>query len=230
MSAVSLTVSKVHFPVTTLGPGKRLGLWVQGCSIQCKGCCSADTWRQGKGLIAIPDLMTQLAGWLDLAEGITISGGEPFDQPEALEYLLQEIRKVSDADILLYSGYSFQALKQHNIVTSELIDCLISEPYDATIPSDSIMYGSGNQRCNPITKLGQRVMAQWEEGTIDQARNPQRGQPKFDIMFESGQQVWLAGLPKQGDLVRLEQLLEAQGHSIQTTLDASTKRMKKSGE
>ena len=38
-----LALSRMHFPVTTLGPGNRIGIWVQGCTIRCPGCVSADT-------------------------------------------------------------------------------------------------------------------------------------------------------------------------------------------
>ncbi|HAU1321526.1 TPA: radical SAM protein, partial [Legionella pneumophila] len=46
-------ISRVHFPVTTLGPGHRIGIWFQGCSIRCPGCISTDTWNINKGEIEI---------------------------------------------------------------------------------------------------------------------------------------------------------------------------------
>ena len=42
---MKLQLNKAHFPVTALGPGRRIGIWVQGCSIQCPGCVSLDTWK-----------------------------------------------------------------------------------------------------------------------------------------------------------------------------------------
>ena len=53
-----LYLSRIHFPVTTLGPGRRIGIWFQGCSIRCKGCVSADTWGTGKGGVSIDEIMT----------------------------------------------------------------------------------------------------------------------------------------------------------------------------
>ena len=67
----SIAISRVHFPVTTLGPRRRLGIWMQGCSIRCPGCISADTWATGRGVVALPQLLCQIAPWLDEAEGIT---------------------------------------------------------------------------------------------------------------------------------------------------------------
>src|SRR4029077_956889 len=43
-SQATLELNKAHWPVTVLGPGRRIGLWVQGCTIRCRGCVSQDTW------------------------------------------------------------------------------------------------------------------------------------------------------------------------------------------
>jgi anaerobic ribonucleoside-triphosphate reductase activating protein len=107
----SITLSRLHFPVTTLGPGKRIGIWLQGCSIRCPGCISADTWSATEGLTTTEAVIEALLPWLPDAEGITISGGEPFDQPEALQILLRELRCLSPLDIL-GSVYIVSATKQ----------------------------------------------------------------------------------------------------------------------
>ena len=105
-----LNLSRIHFPVTTLGPGKRIGIWFQGCSIRCKGCISADTWGTEKGRVSIDEVIKVISNWLDTAEGITLSGGEPFEQPEALELLLTQLRTRTNIDILVYSGHSFEKI------------------------------------------------------------------------------------------------------------------------
>jgi anaerobic ribonucleoside-triphosphate reductase activating protein len=57
----------------------------------------------------IDDLMKKISPPLRLADGITISGGEPFEQFTALEALLQTLRPQlkSNADVLVYSGLRF---------------------------------------------------------------------------------------------------------------------------
>jgi anaerobic ribonucleoside-triphosphate reductase activating protein len=79
----SIALSRLHFPVTTLGPGRRIGIWLQGCSIRCPGCISADTWAAAQGQTTTEAVVDAIILWLPDAEGITVSGGEPFDQPEA---------------------------------------------------------------------------------------------------------------------------------------------------
>lgn len=92
---MKLALSRVHFPVTTLGPGRRLGIWVQGCSIRCPGCISSDTWAKRAADVEIAELLDLVRPWLHECDGITISGGEPFEQLEALEQLLHAIRQLS---------------------------------------------------------------------------------------------------------------------------------------
>ena len=85
-----IDISRAHYPVTTLGVGRRIGIWFQGCSIRCKGCVSQDTWATDPSK-AIP--VGALLGWCKMVapegpDGVTISGGEPFDQPAGLSALL----------------------------------------------------------------------------------------------------------------------------------------------
>src|SRR5260370_30553154 len=101
----SIALSRIHFPVTTLGPGRRIGIWFQGCSIRCPGCISMDTWAQDRGITTIDEVINAIAQWIPAADGITISGGEPFDQPVALIELLNKLRLLSAADVLAFTSY-----------------------------------------------------------------------------------------------------------------------------
>lgn len=203
----SITVSRLHFPVTTLGPGRRLGIWLQGCSIQCPGCISVDTWSTKQGLTTTGEVVQALLPWLPNAEGITISGGEPFDQPEALAALLLDLRRLSPVDILLYSGYSFDELAgwfQHN---PGLVDALISEPYDERASQTLALRGSDNQRFHFLTELGRTRFTEWDRLTVP-------GDHCFDVMFDKDGIVWLAGIPARDDFRLLEQALRADGHTV----------------
>ena len=57
---------------------------------------------------------------------ITISGGEPFDQPEALVALLAQVHLLSECSILVYSGYPFETLLDKHPQVLAAIDVLIS--------------------------------------------------------------------------------------------------------
>ncbi len=109
---MNLHLSRWHFPVTSLGPGRRIGIWFQGCTIHCPGCVSVDTWPLNRGLTSVHELIQSLEPYLSEAEGITISGGEPFLQMEALEDLLRQLRQYrTGSDILVYSGFSWSEIE-----------------------------------------------------------------------------------------------------------------------
>src|SRR5688572_31286206 len=105
---MTISLSRVHFPITTLGFGRRIGVWFQGCSIQCPGCVSHDTWAFGRGQTTVDLVCDTLAANLNQADGVTISGGEPFDQPAALEALLRWLRGRFAGDVLVFSGYPWE--------------------------------------------------------------------------------------------------------------------------
>jgi len=214
---MDLSLSRVHFPVTTLGPGQRLGIWFQGCSIRCPGCISADTWGPGQRRLSTAQLLDQITPWLDVADGITISGGEPFDQFDALIRLLQGLRRLSQVDILVYSGYSLEHLDDQLRQASGLIDALISDPYDEAISQTMALRGSDNQRLNLLTPLGRARLSDFERllMTTDKA---------LDLMFDETGSVWMAGIPRRGDLLRLRDLLQDQGHQLQISAHATRRR------
>jgi anaerobic ribonucleoside-triphosphate reductase activating protein len=207
---LDIALSRLHFPVTTLGPGQRVGIWFQGCKIRCPGCVSIDTWAEGKGVTVVSEVLVALAPWLEQADGITISGGEPFDQPEALECLLRGVSRTSVQDVLVYSGYPFELLADLPIVSSGLIDALITDPFVVEAPQTLPLRGSDNQRLHLLTDLGRRNFAQFQTSSPTP-------KPSLDVMFDADGTVWIAGIPKPGDLHRLRDLLGHQGHEIRTT-------------
>ena len=212
-----LYLSRIHFPVTTLGPGRRIGIWFQGCSIRCKGCVSADTWGTGKGGVSIDKSMAVITPWLNDADGITISGGEPFDQPEALANLLAKIRSKTSIDILVYSGHPFEKIAPIVDQCKGYIDAVISDPYEEKTPQTLALRGSDNQRLHCLTPLGITRFSQFDRTLKPSDKN-------FDIMFEEEGAIWLAGIPRHDDMRRLKTILEKEGHIAITTQDERSTR------
>ena len=184
---MEIEISRVHYPVTTLGPGNRVGIWLQGCSIHCKGCISRDTWQFGINKIALAELEKVLKLWLPQCDGITISGGEPFDQEAQLIELLNFLKPYNKS-ILLYSGYPYAFLKDKNIVRNKLIDVLISEPYDHLETQTKRLLGSDNQKLHFITDLGEIDFKTYLEQPFHK---------KLDVQITEDT-VWMAGIPLNG--------------------------------
>lgn len=204
---MEISLSRLHFPVTTLGPGQRIGIWVQGCTLHCKGCLSPDTWhRRDKG-ISIANVMDQLKQWLPVADGITISGGEAFEQADALHALLIELHENFQGDILVYSGYEWSDIKHKVSEMDGLIDALISGPYDIEAPQTLALRGSDNQLLHRLTPLGEARFAQYE-------RQLTINDKVLDIALDETGRIFLTGIPQRHDMSRLQKLLEQQETSL----------------
>lgn len=215
MSA-TLDLSRVHFPVTALGPGRRLGVWFQGCSIRCAGCISADTWGPGRRRITVEQLLEQVRPWLAEADGVTLSGGEPFDQPDALLELLAGLRQRPDLDILVYSGHPLERLAPLLARADGLIDTLVSDPFEQPRSQTLALRGSDNQRLSLLTALGRARFAAFE-------RPLQPEDKVLDLMFDDDGSVWMAGIPRRDDLLRLRDVLRDQGHRLQVSADVASR-------
>jgi anaerobic ribonucleoside-triphosphate reductase activating protein len=207
-----VAISRVHFPVTTLGPGARLGIWFQGCSIRCPGCISADTWHQKTERILVSELLAAVSDFARAADGVTISGGEPFEQPEALGELLAGLTSFlkPGSDVLVYSGLPFASLAPWLATWDGLVDAVISEPFEAETPQTRPLMGSDNQILHALTPLGRERFAEYQR--------PRDGRDdRLDVMFDEDGTAWMAGVPRRGDLERLRTLLSSQGTVIHTT-------------
>jgi anaerobic ribonucleoside-triphosphate reductase activating protein len=207
---MNIALSRIHFPVTTLGPGRRVGIWLQGCRIRCPGCVSLDTWAEGKGQTTINKVVESVAAWLSEADGVTISGGEPFDQSEALAALLNGLDLTAAQDVLVYSGYPFEKLETLAAVRQGRIDALISDPFLLGAAQTLQLRGSDNQRLHLLTELGRERFSEYQTPRHASA-------PSLDVMFDDDGTVWLAGIPRQGDMESLRDILSSQGHGIRTT-------------
>lgn len=210
MSGSSIRISRLHFPVRALGPGNRIGIWVQGCSIRCPGCISLDTWATSRGQTTVGAVISAITPWLPVADGFTISGGEPFDQPEALKFLLQALREGHSGDILVYSGHPAEALPLSDF--AGLYDALISDPLLINAPQTKALRGSDNQRLHLATDLGKHRFGMLDATTVERSI--------LDVMFDDATgDVFLAGIPQRGDLARLQAVLERDGHTAGITED-----------
>lgn len=209
----TVDLSRIHFPVTTLGPGRRIGIWFQGCSIRCPGCISMDTWVQGFGTTKIDQVIDTISPWLSTADGITISGGEPFDQQDALFELLRELKQRAPTDILVFTGYQWSTISEAITTSPSLIDAVVTGPFLIDEPQTLALRGSDNQELHPITALGRARFESFDRPARESDRS-------FDVMFDDNGDVWLAGIPARGDFRRLRTILESDGSTLRISEDA----------
>ena len=130
------------------GPGARFVVWMQGCTLGCPGCFNPTTHdAAGGNEVAVDDVIAQLAATRDI-EGLTLSGGEPMQQPEAAVALLAAARKLG-LSTLMFSGYTLDELRASDALWH--LDVLIDGRYVSTDRLASGLRGSANQRIHLLT-------------------------------------------------------------------------------
>ena len=137
------------------GPGERYTIWVQGCSIHCKGCINTDTWSFDSGFsISIDELSKKIIE--STSSGLTITGGEPLDQFDSILELTSKVFQFKD--VFLCSGYPYKTilLRFKEILTK--IDILCSGPFDIDKKCVSQWKGSDNQQVIYLTERGSNLL------------------------------------------------------------------------
>lgn len=152
-----------------LGPFTRFSLWVQGCRRGCPGCMTADAQSMDGGRrVAVETLAKEIAATPGI-EGVTISGGEPFLQAPPLAALIRKARMIGDLGVILYTGYTLEALRGETEEAAppgaaELlnrIDLLIDGPYIREQDDGRSLRGSANQRLHFLTDRYAEVAADY---------------------------------------------------------------------
>jgi anaerobic ribonucleoside-triphosphate reductase activating protein len=143
-----LSIGSTLYPVSTLGPGNRFVIWVQGCPFNCKGCCSPDYIPFQNNKNTSVDSLADYIAALDGIDGVTFSGGEPFAQAPGLSLLIQKLKsKRPELNFISFTGFSFEALKskaQKELLG--LLDLVITELFVEEQNSEYGLRGSDNQK------------------------------------------------------------------------------------
>lgn len=142
-------------PTKALGPYSRAAVWLQGCHRRCEGCMTPDSRPLDGGFeVSVAELAQALTAEEGI-EGITVSGGEPFLQAQALARLLTQVR-AAGLGVIIYTGYTLEQLRAmedeavHQIL-NELTDILIDGEYVDALNDGAPLRGSSNQRVLHLT-------------------------------------------------------------------------------
>jgi len=151
------------------GPGKRYAIWVQGCPLDCPGCCNQEMLPfVGGNEIRV----SELVDWISRSQkdngikGITLLGGEPFSQMPSLVSLLPKVQSM-DLSVMIFSGYTLAELHQLDGPTVEVLshtDILVDGRYHADQPDTTRRWiGSRNQRIHFLSDRYAESDAYWDE-------------------------------------------------------------------
>lgn len=181
------------------GPGVRNVLHLQGCTIGCNGCFNTHTWsKEGGKESGISSMVSELLK--GCPERLTVSGGEPTEQWEAVKKLLKECHMSGpdNLNVLMFTGLTEEQLVADGILSESFEECpgsqalistIVCGPYDRDNPSDSYLLGSTNQKI--LTWNG--VPLPVEDG------------PRFEIHVGKDGKIKVTGFPNRNVIKAIKQ-------------------------
>lgn len=137
------------------GPGRRFAVWVQGCTLRCPGCCNPELFAVDGGhredVRALAARVLATPG----VEGLTVLGGEPFQQAPAVAALGALVR-AGGRSVMVFTGYTLEELRAGAVEGAEAllaqVDLLVDGRYEARRPERTRRWiGSANQRLHFLT-------------------------------------------------------------------------------
>ena len=155
------------------GPGLRFSVFVQGCTHHCPGCHNPEAQPSDGGYLCEPADIVHEIHKNKLIHGVTLTGGEPFEQVEGV-FELAQLLKAEGYDLWIYSGYLFEDLmaghpheKAPDLLA--LCDVLVDGPFVEALHSYDLNWaGSSNQRVIDLpATLKSGEVALWKQDTID---------------------------------------------------------------
>ncbi|MCX7842132.1 MAG: anaerobic ribonucleoside-triphosphate reductase activating protein [Clostridia bacterium] len=151
------------------GPGIRFVVFAQGCGHKCPGCHNPHTHSfDGGSLIEVEEAIKQMRN-NPLLDGITLSGGEPFEQAAAMGELAFRARLLG-YNVMTYTGYTYEYILENQDIISgwrkllENTDTLVDGRFELDKKNLLLRFkGSENQRIINVRKSlleGRMVLAE----------------------------------------------------------------------
>lgn len=132
------------------GTGLRFVCFVQGCPHHCPGCHNPDSHDFNGGTEMTTDEVIEKMLSNPLTDGLTLSGGEPFEQAEDCMVIARAAHD-HGLNVWCYTGYTLEHLMEHGtgdqIALLAEIDVLVDGRFILSERSLSLPWrGSRNQR------------------------------------------------------------------------------------
>ena len=139
------------------GPGIRTTFFLTGCDRNCPNCFNTDYMDFNHGKKWDSDAEKEVISYLKLkeVEGLTVLGGEPFENPLGLLKALRNIKKEVDKSIWIYTGFVFEDLVNIKIAREilEEIEVLVDGEFIEELKDLRLKFrGSSNQRIIDVKK------------------------------------------------------------------------------
>lgn len=131
------------------GQGLRTVIFLSGCIHNCRGCHNKELQDFNFGIeMTEEEIFSRIEKNLGIIKGITLSGGDPMEQPIELVNLCKRVKALG-LNIWCYTGYSFEEILKcsDKKLLLEEVDVLVDGLFDVEKKSTKLKYrGSSNQR------------------------------------------------------------------------------------
>ena len=186
-----LLIDRFQNKTSVLGPGIRSVVWFHGCSRKCKGCIAAEMNNSNDFYkIEVQELLENVRS-VNGVEGITLSGGEPFQQDLSEMYsFLSQIKQTTSLSVMVYTGYLLSEIMEDGEKKKllDFIDVLVDGPYIEEEDKGQLWRGSENQSIYFLSARYKDMEAQIKLKT---------GRP-VEFAFTEGLQFSITGIPPRG--------------------------------
>jgi len=140
------------YPETIVdGEGIRCSIYFSGCAHKCAGCHNPESWNPDAGT-PLADMEEKIFSEIKanpLLEGVTLSGGDPLYNPEAIFEFLKRLKRRTRANVWCYTGYTYDEILKSPLLARclPLIDVLVDGRFVAKKKDPRLSFrGSSNQR------------------------------------------------------------------------------------
>lgn len=201
-----LKVARFKAKSKVLGPGIRSVIWFHGCSKHCPGCIAKSMNESFDFQTFTPERLAETVCGIKGTNGITLSGGEPFEQnPEALASFLAMVKN-THRNVMCFTGYKYEELLASTVWHPVLhqIDLLIDGEYVEAENNGTLWRGSSNQK---FFFLSEALMEY--KGKIEQELGRAL---EFDLNIN--QTVDITGIPPKGFLDRFKKSMNSNNYDI----------------
>lgn len=140
----TLNIAEMVHGSEIYGPGKRTVMWVQGCTLACKGCWNQDLWpKEGGTEYKVSELLARVLANED--DGVTLMGGEPLQQSQSVLRFI-DLTSKNGISMMLYSGFEEQEMDSVQQECVDRSDIVILGRYVQGLRNTSLRWrGSSNQ-------------------------------------------------------------------------------------
>lgn len=152
MTDKKISVAKIVCSTSVDGVGLRNSLYVAGCPLRCEGCHNAQYWEIASGTEkTVEEVFAELC---QDDCNISILGGEPLMQYDAILELCQMIKDRTAKTIWLWSGYTLDHILKHYPEILRYVNVLVDGPFVRALAEPNLQWrGSTNQTVIDVASI-----------------------------------------------------------------------------